>query len=76
MDKIIEILRDIRPGIDWVTAEAIIDDGILDSFDMIALVSELNEVFKVQIGLEHIEAENFNSVSAIAALLEILGAIL
>ena len=70
MDKIIEILQGIRPGIGWEEETAIIDDGILDSFDIISLVGELEEAFGVQIGLEHLEPENFNSIYAIAALIE------
>ena len=74
MKRIIEILNSIRPGVDWDNAGAIIDDGLLDSFDIISLVGELDEAFGVRIGLEHLEPENFNTISAIAALLERLGA--
>ena len=73
MLKIIEILQSIRPGVDWEAATSIIDDGLLDSFDMITLISELDEAFGVRIGLEHLEPENFNSISAMASLLEQLG---
>ena len=74
MTKIIEILRDIRPGVDWENENDLIDSGLLDSFDMITLVSELNDAYKVSMGLEHLEPENFNSIEAIAALLTSLGA--
>jgi len=74
MDKIVEILREIRPGVDWETATSIIDDGLLDSFDMITLVGELEEAFGVRVGLEHLEPDNFNTVGAIMALIEELGA--
>jgi len=74
MTKIIEILRDIRPGVDWEREDDLIESGLLDSFDMIALVSELNDTFGVSIGLEHLEPENFSSVGTIAALLKDLGA--
>ena len=74
MKRIIAILDEIRPGVDWVNEESFIDDELLDSFDMITLVTELDEVFGVSIGLEHLEPENFSSLDAIAALLEELGA--
>ena len=74
MIKIVEILRDLRPGVDWEAEKDFIEGGFLDSFDMIALVSELNDFFGVSIGLEHLEPENFCSVEAIAALLRVLGA--
>ena len=74
MDKIVEILREIRPGVDWEAATSIIDDGLVDSFDMITLVGELEEAFGVRVGLEHLEPDNFNTVGAIMALIEELGA--
>ena len=74
MQKVIEVLRSIRPGVDWETATGIVDDGLLDSFDMISLVAELDSEFGVRIGLEHLEPENFNSLDAIVALLRDLGA--
>ena len=74
MDKIIEILEGIRPGVDWAGETGIIEKGLLDSFDMIALVTDLNEAFSVSVGLEHLEPENFYSVEAIASLLASLGA--
>jgi len=74
MDKIVEILREIRPGVDWETATSIIDDALLDSFDMIMLVGELEEAFGIRIGLEHLEPYNFNTVEAIIALVEELSA--
>ena len=74
MKRVIEILQEIRPGIDWDSETAMVDDGILDSFDIISLVGELEQAFGVHIGLEHLEPENFNSVEAIVSLLKRLGA--
>jgi acyl carrier protein len=74
MTKIIEILMDIRQGVDWAREKDIIENGLLDSFDMITLIGELNDAFDVSIGLEHMEPENFNSVEAIASMLRDLGA--
>ena len=74
MTKIVEILQGIRSGVDWANENDLIESGLLDSFDMITLVSDLNDAFKVNIGLEHLEPENFNSIEAIAALLRDLGA--
>ena len=48
----------------------LIDDGILDSFDIIAVVSELNEKFAINITADELEPENFNSVDAIVKLVE------
>ena len=74
MNEIISILREIRSDVDWLSETDIIESGLIDSFDMIALVSDLNDAFEVSIGLEHMEPENFSSVEAIAAMLRELGA--
>ena len=74
VEKLVEILQAIRPGVYWESETSIIDDGLLDSFDIITLVGEFEEAFGVKIGLEHIDPDNFNSVSAMIALLEELGA--
>lgn len=69
MDKLKQILSDICPGID-LESQTMIDDGLIDSFDMVALVSELMEEFGVNISIEEIVPENFNSVAAMQALIE------
>ena len=69
MDKLLEILRTVRPDIDFQTTENLIDDGILDSFDIVMLVGELNEAFDIQIGVEELLPENFNDVPAMQALI-------
>ena len=69
MEKLIEILQDLRPDIDFETADKLIDNEILDSFDIISLVGELNDTFGVEIGAEHLLPENFNSAKAMMALI-------
>lgn len=69
MEKLKQILSDICPGID-LESQAMIDDGLIDSFDMVALVSELMDEFGVNISIEEIIPENFNSVAAMQALIE------
>jgi len=69
MDNIINILKGIRPEID-VTSKSLVDDGLLDSFDIVTLVSELIDSFDVSISVEDILPENFNSVEAISKLIE------
>ena len=74
MQKIMSILSGLHSNVDWGNEKALIDSGLLDSFDIITLVNELNREFRVEIGLEHLEPENFNSVTAMTALLKELGA--
>ncbi len=70
MDKLLEILSDLHPEIDFEEYTTLIDDGILDSFDIVSLISEINEEFDVVISAEHIIPENFNSAEALYALIE------
>ena len=68
--QIIEILSEICPGIDFETATALIDDGLIDSLDIVAVVTELMEAFDVELGVDDLTPENFNSVEAIEELIE------
>lgn len=68
--QIIEILSEICPGIDFETGTALIDDGLIDSLDIVAVVTELMEAFDVELGVDDLTPENFNSVEAIEELIE------
>ncbi len=70
MEQLLEILSDLHPEIDFEEYTTLIDDGILDSFDIVSLISEINEEFDVVISAEHIIPENFNSAQALYALIE------
>ena len=70
MEKIIEILKSIRSDVDFEKEENLMDDGILDSFDVVSIVAELCDAFDITITVEDMEPENFNSVKAIKALVD------
>lgn len=65
-----EILKGIRPDVDFENETALIDDGILDSFDVVSIISELDDAFGVQVRINELEPENFNSVEAIWNLVQ------
>lgn len=68
--QIIEILNDIRPEFDFATVkEDFIKEGMLDSFDVITLVTELDEKFGVSIDGIDVKPENFCSINKIEELL-------
>lgn len=69
-DKILEILNDINPDIDYETETTLVDDDLLDSFDLVSLVSDLNSAFDINITVVDFIPENFNSLSALTALVE------
>lgn len=74
-EQIIKILTELRPEFDF-TQEGVdfIEEGMLDSFDLVTLVSELDNTFGISIDGVDILPENFSSVDAIAALLVKKGA--
>lgn len=71
-ERVLAILRGVKKDVDFENATALIDDGILDSFDIISAVSDLNDEFNVDISADELEAENFNTVDAIVALVKSL----
>ena len=70
MEQLIEILKELHPDVDFYATEGLIDDGILDSLDMLTLVTEINDKFDVSIPAEEIIPENFNSAQALFELIE------
>lgn len=70
MDQILEILEGLHPEVDFETCRTLIDDKIIDSFDIVTLISDLSEEFDISIPVEEIVPENFNSAKAINALIE------
>ena len=48
-EEIMEILTELRPDVEFENEKKLIDDGILDSFDIVSLVGELNDAFDVSI---------------------------
>lgn len=69
MEKLIEILKSLHPDVDFYENDALIDDGILDSLDIVTIVTEINAEFDVTIPAEEIIPENFNSAEALYALI-------
>ncbi len=65
MDQLISILEGIRADVDYSMETELIDDGILNSLDITNLVLELNEAYDIEIGMEEMIPENFNSAEAI-----------
>lgn len=61
MEKLIEILEEIAPGVDYENCTTLIDDHILDSFGILSLVSELEDEFDIEVSPTELVPENFNS---------------
>ena len=69
-EQLMQILTECCPDIDFETEVALIDDGILESLDIVMIVSEIKDVLDVEITVDGLVPENFNSVDQILALVE------
>lgn len=69
-DKLLQILSETCPGVDFTRETALIDDGILDSLDLVTLVTQIMDVFQVELDVEDLEPEHFNSLDAMLTLIE------
>ncbi len=70
MEKLLEILKNMHPEVDFASAEDLVGEGILDSLDIVTLITEINNVFDVSIPAEEIVPENFGTVESLWALIE------
>ncbi|MGN0267788.1 MAG: phosphopantetheine-binding protein [Lachnospiraceae bacterium] len=64
MDELMEILEELRPDVDFTAETALIDKGILESFDIVTLVGELMDAFDININPAELVPANFNSAEA------------
>lgn len=70
MDELIKVLEDLKPGVDFKGNEHLIDDGILESLDIVSLVAKIDDEFDVEITFIDVVPENFNSAADIWALIQ------
>lgn len=68
MEELLKVLLGVRPDVDFKNEKKLIDDEILDSFDIIAIVNGLNEAFEIEIDIDDLEPENFNTIEAMYEL--------
>ncbi|MBQ2602656.1 MAG: acyl carrier protein [Oscillospiraceae bacterium] len=70
MEKLIGILKGVCPGVDFENEKALCDDGIINSLDIVLIVSELMDAYGVEIDIDDLVPENFNTAESILALVE------
>lgn len=70
MEELLEVLKKVKPGVDFENNSNLIDEEILDSFDIVSIVAAINEEFDIQITAKDIIPENFNSIEAMYSLVE------
>lgn len=70
MEQVLEILKRIKPGVDFEKEQNLFEDHILASLDILLLVSELNDEFDIEIALPEVKPENFRSAGTIWQMVE------
>lgn len=65
MERVIKILKDLHPEIDFEKCTTLIDDKLFDSFDIVTTIAELSAEFDIEIPPQEIIASNFNSAKAL-----------
>ncbi len=69
MEELMRILGELHPDVEFNTADDLIGDGVLDSLDIVTLITEINSAYDVSIPAEEILPENFRSAKAIYDLI-------
>lgn len=70
MEALIKILTDLHPDVDFMTEERLVDAKILDSFDIVTVIAEVDNEYDVAIPAEEIMPENFNSAKSLYSLIK------
>jgi acyl carrier protein len=70
MEPLMKILTDLHPDVDYENEKKLVDDKILDSFDIVTIIAEVDNEYDVIIPAEEILPENFNSAASLYALIE------
>ena len=70
MDQLLVLLKDVNEDVDFTTQTAIIDDEVIDSLDLTGLIADIEDTFDIEIGMNDIVPENFNTVDAMWAMIQ------
>lgn len=70
MEELLRIMSEVRPDIDFETEDKLIDNEMLDSLDIVAIVTDVNDEFDVEINVNDLLPENFNSAEALYELIQ------
>jgi acyl carrier protein len=70
MEELIKILKDVKEDVDYENCTTLIDDGFLDSFDIIQIITALNDNYDIEIPASEIIPANFNSAATLLKMVE------
>lgn len=69
MERLYEVLKNCCPTVDFEGEKKLVTDGVIDSVDLVSVISDIEEEFDISIDMENITPENFDSVEAMWALI-------
>lgn len=70
MDKLLSILKELKSDVDFENQSSLVDDGILDSLEIVFLIAQIEEAFAIEIDPDDIDPDNFQSVEAMMSMIE------
>ena len=71
-NKVLEILEGVRPDIDYASEDNLVDGGVLESFDIVAIIAQFESEFNIEVEPQYLTAVHFNSLDAMVSLVELL----
>ena len=70
MDRLLKVLRKIKPEIDFINSKNLVDEGTLDSIDIVSIIIEIEKEYSIEINPSEIDPDNFQSIYDILELVE------
>ncbi|ACV22737.1 acyl carrier protein [Slackia heliotrinireducens] len=70
LEDVIEMLEDVKEGVDYENVTTLVDDRYIDSFDILAIVSAIDDEFDVSVPAKEIVPANFNSATSLCAMIQ------
>lgn len=70
LDHMIELLEDVKGNVDYENCITLVDDRVLDSFDILSIISSINDEFDVSVPAKDIVPDNFNSAQAMLEMVK------
>jgi len=70
MEELLEILQEVRPDVDFASEKSLVTDRVIDSFDVMAIVTALTDEYDIKMSPADLVPENFDSAESIYALVE------
>lgn len=70
MEKLLEILKRVKPEMDFLYSIDLVDEGVLDSIDIVSIISEIEEEYGIEVDPDEIDPDNFQSASAMLEMIQ------